>query len=147
MRPPLSFFAAGDPKAQPRVKATSFGGFARVYNPRTADDWKMIVRNEARRAWDASSSCEPWEGPLCVDLTFHMVRPKGHYNSKGQLKLSAPIWHTVKPDRDNLDKAILDTLTNLGIWHDDKQVCDGRIKKIYAQAIPGCWVTIREATT
>ena len=140
MRPPLTFFAAGLPKAQPRAKACAHGRFARVYDPGTADDWKMIVRNEALKAWDRV----PWEGPLCVHLTFYFPRPKNHFRSNGELKPNAPQWHTSKPDRDNSDKAILDALTNLGIWRDDKQVCDGRIRKLYGDRV-GCDITIQEA--
>ena len=144
MRTPLSFFVVGLPKAQPRAKARAFGKFAQVYNPKTADDWKMIVRHEARRAWEASGDASPWSGPLRVDLTFYFPRPKAHLRSNGELKPSAPIWHVAKPDRDNLDKGVLDALTNLGLWPDDKQVCDGRIRKLYG-AQPGCEITIAEA--
>ena len=151
MRTPLLFFAAGLPKAQPRAKARAMGKFAQVYNPKTADDWKMIVRNEAAKAWDAV----PWEGPLCVNLTFYFPRIGSHF--KGQsaaakaanapriVKDNAPRWHTTKPDRDNCDKAVMDALTNLGVWHDDKQVCDGRIRKFYADRTPGCLIEIKEA--
>jgi len=134
MRPPLTFFCAGLPVATPRVKASRHGGFIRMYTPPVADDWKMIVRNEARRAWNESEApniARPWQGPLCVNLTFYFPRPKAHFNSKGELKPGAPKWHTSKPDRDNADKAVLDALTNLGILGDDKQVCDGRIRKLY----------------
>jgi crossover junction endodeoxyribonuclease RusA len=147
MRPPLEFFAAGLPKAQPRVKARACGKFAQVYTPKCADDWKMIVRYQANEAWQQSMyGPTPWEGPLRVDLTFYFPRPKSHFRSNGELKPTAPLWHTTKPDRDNSDKAVLDALTNLGIWHDDKQVCDGRIVKQYA-AIPGCQIRISEART
>lgn len=143
----LSFFAAGLPKAQPRAKARACGKFAQVYNPKTADDWKMIVRYEAKRAWLASGNIAPFEGPLCVSLRFFFPRPKGHFRSNGELKPTAPQWHTSKPDRDNSDKAVLDALTNLGIWADDKQVCDGSIQKRYSNdALVGCEITIREAT-
>lgn len=141
MRTPLIFFAAGLPKAQPRAKARSMGRFAQVYDPKTADDWKMIVRNEAAKVWDGVR----WEGPLCVNLTFYFPRIKSHFRANGDLKPSAPRWHTTKPDRDNCDKAVMDVLTNLGIWHDDKQVCDGRIRKFYADKTPGCFIEIKEA--
>ena len=146
MRTPLSFFVAGLPKAQPRAKARAFGKFAQVYNPKTADDWKMMVRNEARRALEASGDTRPWEGALCVNLTFYFPRPKNHFRSNGELKPNAPKWHTSKPDRDNLDKGVLDALTNLSIWGDDKQVCDGRIKKFYSALglASGCYVEIKE---
>jgi Holliday junction resolvase RusA-like endonuclease len=155
MRTPLSFFVAGLPKAQPRAKASHFGKFTRVYDPGTSNDWKMIVRNEAKKAWQASGDSSPWTGPLCVDLTFYFPRPKNHLRSNGELKPAAPRWHTAKPDRDNSDKSVLDALTNLGIWQDDKQVCDGRIRKLYTQTsgfmetiqcCAGCDITIKEAT-
>lgn len=145
MRPPITFFVAGIPKAQPRAKARACGKFAQVYNPKTADDWKMIVRNEARRAWESSGNISQFVGPLCVNLTFYFPRPKNHFRSNGLLKPSAPVYHTGKPDRDNADKAILDALTNLGIWQDDKQVCDGRIRKLYADPTAGCSIEIKEA--
>lgn len=142
MRPTIHFFAAGIPKAQPRARARAFGKFARVYNPNTADDWKMIVRNEAKKAWDGI----PLEGPLRVDLFFYFPRPKSHFRSNGTLKENAPRWHTSKPDRDNCDKAVLDCLTQLGMWKDDKQVCDGRIQKFYTVLdAPGCSIKISEA--
>lgn len=147
MRPPLTFFVAGLPKAQPRAKARAFGKFAQVYNPKTADDWKMIVRSEARRAWEASGNPAPWAGPLCVDLTFYFPRPKGHFKSNGFLKPNAPKWHTTKPDVDNSFKAPTDSMTNLGIWQDDKQICDTHIRKFYTNdgGAAGCEITIREA--
>lgn len=37
--------------------------------------------------------------------------------------------HIRKPDRDNLDKAILDPMTRCGAWHDDCQVIAGAIDK------------------
>ena len=149
MRPPLEFFVAGLPKATPRTKATRMGKFTRVYTPKTADDWKMIVRNEAEKAWSLSGQKQigsgQWEGPLRVDLTFYFPRPKSHFRSNGELKPSSPTWHTTKPDRDNSDKAVLDALTNLGIWSDDKQVCDGRIQKLYSTGSSGCRIRIQEA--
>lgn len=146
MRPPLEFFVAGLPKAQPRAKARAFAGHAQTYNPKTADDWKMIVRNEAAKAWDATHT-PAWEGPIRVDLTFYFPRPKAHFRAGGALKDTAPIWHTTKPDRDNSDKAVLDALTNLGIWQDDKQVCSGMIEKRYSTppGLPGCRIQISEA--
>jgi Holliday junction resolvase RusA-like endonuclease len=34
-------------------------------------------------------------------------------------------WHTTKPDKDNLEKAILDELKQAGFFRDDAQVCSG----------------------
>ena len=37
-------------------------------------------------------------------------------------------FHSSKPDRDNLDKAVMDALKGLA-WIDDSQVCQGEIQK------------------
>ena len=147
MREPLTFFVAGLPKAQPRVKAARRGKFTSIYTPPGAhEDWAMAVRFEAEKAWRDDGYPNQWTGPLCVNLTFYFPRPRIHYRSNGDLKPDAPRWHTAKPDRDNSDKKILDTLTNLCIWKDDSQVCDGRIQKCYADGgLTGCLVEIKEA--
>lgn len=89
--------------------------------------------------------------PLRVDITFYFPRPKSHYRTgkhANELKPTPPMFHTGKPDRDNADKAILDQLTVSRMWLDDKQVCDGRIRKFYADMRgPGVSITISEATT
>lgn len=56
------------------------------------------------------------------------------------------IPHTKKPDVDNLAKAVLDVCTALRIWHDDAQVVDLRIRKVYHRdkgGTPGLELTIR----
>ena len=138
MREPLDFFVAGLPKGQPRIRAVNRGKFAGVYDPGTANDWKAAVRQEAQDAWDGI----PFTGPIGLDLFFWFPRPKSHFNAKGIRKDTAPRWHTHRPDRDNLDKAILDTLKNLGVFIDDAQVCIGKISKQYTETNGGAGVNI-----
>lgn len=145
MRPPIEFFAHGTPKAQPRVRAYRRGNRAGVYDPGTAEEWKFRIREAARQAWDGT----PLSGPIEANLTFWFPRPKGHWRTgknSNQLRDDSPrALHAQKPDRDNLEKAVLDALSGLGIWADDSQVCCGHVRKLWAileQA--GCQVTIRE---
>ena len=150
MRPPITFFVAGIPKGQPRSRACVRGKHAGVYDPGTANDWKGLIRLEARRAWEVDGVGTPFTGPTKIDESFFFPRPGNHFGSKKNvpyLKPDAPEWHTGKPDRDNLDKAVLDALKNLGILSDDAIVCDGKPTKRYAApgATPGCHITIQEA--
>ncbi len=126
MRKRLCFFARGIPKAQPRAKASSFGGFTRVYDPGTAKEWKTIVRVSAMEAWDGV----PFVGPVRVRLCVFFPRPKAHFKKDG-LRPNAPTHHITKPDAENCSKAILDALTNAGLWRDDSQVADVRTIKYY----------------
>lgn len=136
----LAFRVFGNPVAQPRPRATIRRRHAGVYNPRTADAWKLLVRNAASQKWNR----QIFDGPVHVKLYVFMPRPKSHANSKCLLKPSAPRWHTNKPDTDNLEKAILDALTDLGLWHDDSQVCDVSKSKIYGEH-PGALIIVTDA--
>lgn len=53
-----------------------------------------------------------------------------------------------KPDRDNLDKAVMDALVRSGLLADDAQITDGRIRKRWATdrpgGQPGATICIRE---
>ncbi len=129
----LNLFVAGEPKAQPRVRAFARGRHARVYTPDTADAWKQAVVLAVRaQLW------QPIRGPVAVRLRFHMPRPK-------RLPAAA-LWHTTKPDADNLAKAVLDALTDAGLWSDDAQVAELTALKTYARPIhgPGCVIEVAE---
>lgn len=143
---PITFYVRGEPKAQPRPRAFArkFGATwqARVYDAGTAEGWKSLVAAAAKPFLPS----EPLTGPLMVELCFHMPRPKSHYRTGKrfrELRDDAPTFHTGKPDRDNLEKAVCDALTQVGMWKDDGQVCDGQIRKLYAEGSPGCHVTIK----
>lgn len=136
----LSFRAIGIPKAQPRAKACIRGRHAGVYDPGTADDWKTVVRNAALAQWDRRII----EVPVTVLMQFHLPRPKSHYK-RDELRDNAPSWVTTKPDLDNLEKAVLDALTNIGLWRDDAQVVGVLKTKSYADGLPCATVDILTA--
>jgi Holliday junction resolvase RusA-like endonuclease len=133
----VSFFAPGIPKGQPRPRAFVRGKRAAVYDPGTAEGWK----GQIALAWRELGIPAVIDGVLDVSLTFHLPRPKHHYTAKGVLKPSAPVWHTVKPDADNLAKAVLDALTALSVWKDDAQVSSLTIHKQYGSPT-GCQISI-----
>lgn len=87
------------------------------------------------------------EAPLSLEVTFRLPRPKGHFGSgkkAGELKEKAPIWHTKKPDRTKLLRALEDALTGV-IWRDDTQIVSGNVIKRYAgkDERPGATVVVR----
>lgn len=114
-----------------------------MYDPGTANAWKMLVRNTAMRPWDRMGR-HVFVGPVYVQINWFMPRPKSHHTSKGALKASAPRWHECKPDADNLEKAVLDALTDLGLWRDDSQVCHVSKSKIYGEH-PGALIIVTDA--
>ena len=128
---------SGDPKGQPRPRAFSRGGKAAVYDPGTAEGWKSLIALAARDHLPPS----PLACPVRVDVEFYFRRPLRLQ------KKSSPegyIPHTAKPDRDNLDKALLDTLTQIGFFQDDALVVEGTITKRYTRidSAPGAIIEI-----
>lgn len=61
------------------------------------------------------------QGPLAVEIEFHFAKPKSVKRE----------YHTVKPDLDNLQKAVLDSLNGI-VWRDDAQITDLQGRKWYA---------------
>ena len=124
----LSFFVEGDPKGQPRPKAFARVGKdgkakASVYEPGTAYHWKQSIYVAARHAMlDDVNGVYATQAPVALTMTFRFRRPKSHFGAKGFKGQFADARHTQKPDLDNLAKAVMDALTDAGVWHDDAQV-------------------------
>lgn len=137
----ISFFVPGHPKGQPRPRAFAkrYGSTwtARVYDPGTAEGWKSCVALAALPHLRGKLA-----GPLMVTLEFRLARPKAHLKSNGLLRPDAPAYHTSKPDADNLAKAVLDALTQLGAWPDDATIAELHVRKTYADGEPGCQIGI-----
>ena len=138
----LQFLVVGHPKAQPRVKAFKRGNHAGVYDPGTADGWKLAVGATARIHWNRVQ----FIGPLRLVLGFFMPRPKAHFNKHGDLKPGALTWHESKPDTDNLAKAVMDAMTQLQVWRDDSQVVQLEVSKAYGVRA-GCIVILGAASS
>lgn len=114
-----SLVVFGKPVAQPRHRASCRGGYAKMYLPgdHPVHDFKRRIMAVA-----ASHPIRRIEGPVRLDLLFAFSQPKGR---KRQFKIS-------KPDLDNLEKAVMDALTDAGVWCDDAQVVEKHSTKVYA---------------
>lgn len=116
--------------------------YVRDQKSKRLKDWQATIVKSVRLI---RGSYPAIEGPVRVDLTFFMQRPRDHVRANGQLKDWAPIWHTTKPDGDKLRRAVLDALTDARVYRDDAQVCDGATRKVYAA--PGSRVGVAITVT
>ena len=100
--------------------------------------WRFAVSQAALQ-----SDYELTDRPVMVQITFMFSRPKNHYNSKGELKKTAPFYKSTKPDLDKLCRSTLDGITNVLI-KDDSQVVNLMCCKVYANEgeLPGALITI-----
>lgn len=131
---PITLTVPGDPAAQPRHQVAVRGGFAKAYIPskNPIHAWKKAVQVAAINARIRNLRIE---GPVGVSFVFVMPRPAAHHFGADRarpVRDSAPYWHTSKPDLDNLEKAVLDALADVGVFHTgDQQVCRVHKDKIY----------------
>ena len=108
-------------------------------------NWRQSVLLAARAALRSTDDVRPFDGPLVVDVTFLMPRPKGHYGKAG-IKASAPVAPTTKPDATKLWRSTEDAISDAGLWTDDAQVVRQCVSKVYAETAlqTGALVTIKQ---
>lgn len=141
----ITFFVPGIPQSRGskqafpfRRKNGSLGVAVSDDNPKSKD-WMASVAQMASEAIRGF----PLQGPVGVRMTFVMPRPKHHFGTGRNahvLKDSAPRYHSARPDRGKLQRAVEDALTGIG-YLDDAQICCGPVEKIYGQR-PGVEIAI-----
>lgn len=135
----LQVMVYGAPKGQPRGRAfVTKGGQPRVFNPSTAEGWKSSIAEALQGHLPAT----PIDGPVSVTVSYQMPRPKRLMRKRDS---EGPLAHTSKPDVDNLNKAIFDTLTRLGVFRDDSQICHVEAGKHYhgKDDLPGALIVVK----
>ena len=101
-----------------------------MYDPSSKDKkqiWLQIAAHKPKR---------PYVGDISLKLTFYMPRPKSHYRTGKRshvLKAKAPVFHSVRPDIDNLIKMIADIIQGKDrMIIDDSQICVLSSIKVYS---------------
>ena len=123
------FTANAVPKAQPRARATAFGGKARMWTPATADGFKLAVGVAARTAMPADIL--PLRGGVALAIAFYFPRPQRLARRSGGAREMIP--YISRPDIDNLSKAVMDALVDCGALHDDAPIFHLAAGKYYAE--------------
>lgn len=120
----IRFRVDGEPKGQPRVRAVRRGNHAGVYDPGTANGWKDCVRFAAMPHRPET----PLSSPLGVRIVALFSRPGRLLKKKSP---TGRIRHIAKPDSDNVFKSTTDALSDIGVWIDDRIICEHRVEKWY----------------
>jgi Holliday junction resolvase RusA-like endonuclease len=104
------------PKARPRV--VNRGGKVRTFTPDTTARWEDMIR------WAVMQNRPErlLTGPLAAELTFFLPRPKSIPKSRQ--------FPEVKPDWDNLGKAVTDALEGL-LFENDSRLVRVLVTKVY----------------
>ena len=105
--------------------------FARgfVYDPSSKD--KKIAIQQIKEQFTG----KPYTDALKIRFVFHIKRPKAHFRTgkyANELKKTAPVYHTKRPDVDNFVKFYLDVMQiDKTVYLDDSQVIELRAVKEY----------------
>ena len=116
------------PKSAPRPRVTKFG----TYNDKSYTSWKKGLALIAMTKFK-----EPLTGAVEMRINFFFKYPKSWSKKRKQ----STIWHTSRPDVDNLQKACLDSLNGIA-YIDDSQVCYLTSKKQYCDNFEGVVIEI-----
>ena len=122
----LFIYVAGDPVGQPRARCIALPG-GKVKLISTADKKKSAYKKQLIALMKREAKRQGWEAPAlaaCFVLAYFGTKHKdrwGRYCGK-------------KPDRDNIDKLILDCAgekKGAGIIKDDAKIVEGGVRKMW----------------
>jgi Holliday junction resolvase RusA-like endonuclease len=138
------------PVPQPRPRAQLAGNHVHIHEVtsiKKTDGSRrahpiVAFKSTVRMAFQSAYTGAPLSGPLRCDLVFVFPRPTSLIWKKRPMPR---LYHAKKPDRDNLDKSVLDALKGLA-WNDDAQVAAGYIEKWIAAGDEQPHVDIRIRT-
>lgn len=127
----LRFTLPCAPTAQARARHAVRGGHSVAYK----SAGQKAAEAELDGLLKAHAPEKPLEGPLGLEFVAGMPIPTSTPKKQREAMLRGEKAHTKKPDLDNLSKQLLDAMTRVGFWRDDRQVVSLRCSKIYA-AVP-----------
>lgn len=171
----LEFFVAGKPFPQGSKSAIAFcgqeAGFCKRCRKRHLVRFNQVESSAGLKPWRGTVTTaaklfmarggyfgdEPmFPGDVMLSAVFTFERPASHFGTgrnASTVKGSAP----VRPqgarvgDLSKLVRAVEDSLTDAGVWHDDCQVTDfGTVAKTFpyghhqARTVPGAWICVTD---
>ena len=123
------FTVPGDPVPKARARAHQKAQGICHYTPKTTKQFEKAVRTMAMQFSRAKPEKRT---PIRLHLIAVFTRPKYMMGSKYDDGL---IEHVVRPDLDNVLKAVKDSLNGL-LYDDDGQVCQIRCEAYWAEKTP-----------
>ena len=121
-----------EPVAQGRPRFSTFGKFARAYDPKKSRDYKSKLCDAAQDVYKERPDFKPFED-VALGLRVHVYRsiPKSFSKKKHEDALKGIVRPTTKPDCSNYIKGIEDALNKV-LWKDDSQIVSETCNKFYS---------------
>jgi len=118
------------PKAPVSASRPRVPRYGKPYYNEPYNTYKQYLKDYMKMfMFESKNLVYPKYEPLHIDIIFYMEIPKS--TSKKKALTMEGLFHVKKPDKDNLEKAVLDSMNGV-VYHDDGQVCSSTVKKIYS---------------
>ena len=132
------FVIDGEPRPKGRPRFHIMNGHVSTYTPSETRKYEASVLKQYMEQSGQSFG----ESPISIHIICHMPIPKSTTKKLYERMINNFVFHTKKPDVDNLAKSILDSL-NGKTYKDDSQIVSLHIEKKYSDT-PRTEVWIRE---
>lgn len=131
----ISFIVHGDPVGKGRPRITTRGNMVRSYTPEKTRDYECLIADIAHREMMIAGLLPTYDA-VKVEIEAYYPIPKSFSKKKHEQAAKDEIKPMVKPDIDNVAKAILDAM-NKTVFIDDKQVVELSVSKFYTEETEG----------
>lgn len=139
MKKQFTFTIYGEPRGKGRPRFTRNG---HTYTPPETTKYERMIRAMFMARYPRAEKIGK-DIPVRAKINAYYKIPDSAGKGKKQLMRAGLIKPTKKADADNVAKVILDALNGFA-YHDDAQVVELEVKKIYAQSEPYVDVLIEE---
>ena len=119
----VSFTVPGKPQGKARPRLNTYTG--RTYTPSKTGAYEKLIALCFKQAGG-----KKLDGAIRIDIKAYYPIAKSHTKKNKAAMESGEIKATIKPDVDNVAKAVLDALNGLA-FDDDKQVVRFEVSKRY----------------
>ena len=142
----VQFAVPGAPqgKARPRVVRNQYSGRVIAFTPEKTAEYESLIRKQYIEAARITPGCELPARQLRIIIEAFYAIPKRTTKTMRQLMEENRIRPSVKPDWDNIGKAVCDALNGIA-YRDDSQIVDAVCRKFYGTP-PRVEVTISDIT-
>lgn len=125
----INFTIPGTPVGKGRPRFARRGNFVATYTPEKTASYENLVKVKAEEAMQGRPIIDV---AVSVVILLFVTPPASWSQKKQRAALAGDIFPTTKPDVDNVIKGIFDACNEI-VWRDDKQACDVRVIKRYAE--------------
>ena len=125
----ITFVVPGKPQGKGRARAFVRAGHVGHYTPEKTRSYEGLIRALALQEMQGKN---PTEKPVRAEIYVAFGVPDSWPAWKRMAAISGEISATVKPDADNVAKAVKDALNGI-CWIDDCQVVSLSVHKYYSK--------------